>query len=73
MKMGNKAMAALKGVYGTEYEGGATPEILYPAAGKINIPFRIQQIGFFRKCNKYVEFTCNHQSVLKLRWKPRLG
>jgi hypothetical protein len=47
MKMGNKAMAALKGVYGTEYEGGATPEILYPAAGKIKIPFRIQQIGFF--------------------------
>lgn len=33
MRVGNKAMKALKGVYGTEYEGGATPEILYPAAG----------------------------------------
>jgi len=33
MKVGDKALAALKSVHGTKYEGGATPELLYPAAG----------------------------------------
>jgi len=33
MRVGNRALKALKSVHGTEYEGGATPELLYPAAG----------------------------------------
>lgn len=34
MKVGDKALKALESVHGTKYEGGATPELLYPAAGK---------------------------------------
>lgn len=34
MRVGDKALKALEKVHGTKYEGGATPELLYPAAGK---------------------------------------
>ncbi|OXA61529.1 Carboxypeptidase A2 [Folsomia candida] len=33
MRVGDKALKALEKVHGTKYEGGATPELLYPAAG----------------------------------------
>jgi len=33
MKVGDKALEALRQVHGTNYKGGATPELLYPASG----------------------------------------